>query len=320
MPFFLHRPLPRTQAPIGFLRPPVARALLEDHHSQLELHGRSSWSFYPKENQAPDSLSDNGNGKMWALSFSPHVWNRSLRTDAIKRVVKGWKRLDMFPDVLEGRSDEECPVYLPSGVDRTADSGESMALTVQRAALPLFSFPNFGTLLVGFCQKGECPSDLQLWIARRSRLKRIFPGFLDVVSGGNIGLGQLPVESVMREASEGASLPESYLAKHVRSSGNIVFSHRSSAGWLLPGLYHTFQLPLPMNSLKTFGHDGEVESFELLDAQECLDKLVAGEFAPSSALAILNFLVRERLYTRDVDVGYDAVLEAMQRDLVVPIF
>ena len=75
-----------------------------------------------------------------------------------------------------------------------------------------------------------------------------------------------------------------------------------------------------MNSLKKIGNDGDIESFELLDAQECLDKLVAGEFAPSSALAILNFLVRERLYTRDVDVGYDAVLEAMQRDLVVPIF
>ena len=128
---------------------------------------------------------------------------------------------------------------------------------------------------------------------------------------------------MIREASEEASLPESYLAKHVRSSGSIVFSHRSSAGWLLPGLYHTFQLPLPidlMTSFKTIGHDGEVESFELLDAQECLDKLVAGEFAPSSALAILNFLVRERLYTRDVDMGYDAVLEAMQRDLVVPVF
>ena len=102
MPFFLHRPMPRTRAPIGFLRPAVARALLEDHHSQLELHGRSSWSFYPKENQTPDLLSENGNGKMWAFSFSPHVWNQSLRTDAIKRVVEGWKRLGMFPDILEG--------------------------------------------------------------------------------------------------------------------------------------------------------------------------------------------------------------------------
>lgn len=72
-----------------------------------------------------------------------------------------------------------------------------------------------------------------------------------------------------------------------------------------------------MTSHRIIDDDGEVE---LLDAQECLDKLVAGEFAPSSALAILNFLLRERLYTRDVDVGYDAVLEAMQRDLVVPIF
>lgn len=126
--------------------------------------------------------------------------------------------------------------------------------------------------------------------------------------------GEPPVESVIREASEEASLPASYVAKHIRSAGSIIFSHRSPAGWLLPGFYHTFELPLPADlsiSPKVNLKDGEVESFELLDVQECFDKLIAGKFKPSSALAILNFMVRGGLYTPEVDAGYDAVLEAM---------
>ena len=98
VPFFLQHPAtPNTQAsPIGFLRPAVAKALLDDHHSQLELDGRSSWSFQPKENYLSGPLS------MWALSFSPYIQSEALRTDAIKRLVEKWKHLGMFPDVLRG--------------------------------------------------------------------------------------------------------------------------------------------------------------------------------------------------------------------------
>jgi len=134
--------------------------------------------------------------------------------------------------------------------------------------------------------------------------------------------GEPPVDSAVREASEEASLPASYVAKNIRPIGTITFSHRSPAGWLLPGFYRAFELPLPADLSivpKINASDGEVESFDLLDPQECMDKLLAGKFKPSSALAILNFMVQHRLYTPDVDVEYDAVLKAMRKNLVVPI-
>ena len=133
-------------------------------------------------------------------------------------------------------------------------------------------------------------------------------------------LGERPIDSAIREASEEASLPVSYLTNHIRFVGNITFSHRSSAGWLLPGFYRAFELFLPIDSPiypKVNAKDGEVERFELLDAQERLHMLIAGKFKPSSALAIVDFMVRRELYTAEVDVEYDAVLEAMRKDLVV---
>ena len=147
---------------------------------------------------------------------------------------------------------------------------------------------------------------------------------LNTVCLANISssIGEPPVASAIREASEEASLPASYAAKHIRSAGSITFSHRSPAGWLLPGFYHAFELPLPADlsiSPQINAKDGEVESFELLDAQECLNQLLAGKFKPSSALAILNFMVRRGLYTPEVDAEYSKVLDAMRRDLIVPI-
>ena len=47
-----------------------------------------------------------------------------------------------------GWSNEECPVYIPS-VDKAMNDGETLAFTIERAALPLFGFPNFGTFLIG---------------------------------------------------------------------------------------------------------------------------------------------------------------------------
>jgi len=90
IPFFLQYPsTPGTRAaPLGFLRPSVANALLEDHHSQLDASGGSCWSFHGKDHPLTDSLSKND---MWALSFSPHIRSEALRTQAVTRLV-GVKR------------------------------------------------------------------------------------------------------------------------------------------------------------------------------------------------------------------------------------
>jgi hypothetical protein len=204
VPFLLHPPA-RPGTPIGFVRPSVAKALLDDHCSQLEIDGRSCWSFHTKENCLPVSPTESD---VWALSFSPHIWSKTLRTSAIARITEKWRNIGLFSDILRGGfrfsvirslkhffsgwSDEKCPVYLPN---RTSGNSESLALVIERAALPLFGFPNFGTLLVGecsialnasaqlidhltlpdfagYCETSGSSRDLKLWIARRSMSKR----------------------------------------------------------------------------------------------------------------------------------------------------
>ena len=101
VPFFLnYPPTAGTQAsPLGFLRPSVAEALLNDHHSQLGVYGQSCWSFHGKENHLSGSPSI---GQVWALSFLPHISNQALRTDVAMRLVEKWRQTGMFPDILKG--------------------------------------------------------------------------------------------------------------------------------------------------------------------------------------------------------------------------
>ena len=112
------------------------------------------------------------------------------------------------------------------------------------------------------------------------------------------------------------------MSKHIRPVGRVTFSHRSPSGWLLPGLYYTYDLPLPADLStrpQTNSDDGEVNHFELLSAQECLEKLAAREFKPSSALAMVDFLSRHGMYTPQNDGRHGAVMTALRGDLVLPI-
>ncbi|OAX43406.1 hypothetical protein K503DRAFT_154235 [Rhizopogon vinicolor AM-OR11-026] len=135
-----------------------------------------------------------------------------------------------------------------------------------------------------------------------------------------MALGESPLCSVIREAEEASLCPESdYVSDNICPIGRVTFSHRSLAKWLLPGLYYMYDLALPADlSVRpdTNYEDGEVDHFELLSAQECLEKLAAREFKPSSGLAVVDFLCRHGAYaTRNEEVR-GAVLRG---DLVLSI-
>jgi hypothetical protein len=99
LPFLLRTPLPTTPAsPLGLLRPSVTKALLEDHHWQLEHRGHSSWSFHSSGSPARPSVDD-----VRAVSFSPHIIDRRARTEAILRIVKKWNEAGQFKDILGGK-------------------------------------------------------------------------------------------------------------------------------------------------------------------------------------------------------------------------
>lgn len=113
---------------------------------------------------------------------------------------------------------------------------------------------------------------------------------LHVTVGGGIAHGHSPLTTIIREAYEEAHLDETYVRERISSSGMLEFHHRHPDGWILPGVYFTFELkmdpPLVEGAPQPLPHDGEVECFELMDPQSVLYNLLEGRFKGSSALAI----------------------------------
>lgn len=149
-----------------------------------------------------------------------------------------------------------------------------------------------------------------------------WPGRLDVTVGGGMALGDTALDTIVRECAEEASLCSDYVNDNVRPVGVLPFPNRSPAGWILPGLYYLFDLPLPSDqSIRPLTNvaDGEVESFELMDLDTVLENLVQGLFKPSSALALVDFLVRHGHITEESDPRFVDVCLALKTNMAWPL-
>lgn len=151
VPFFLSNSGGPQQQPLGFLRPAVAKAL-EDYQKQ--------------EPDSPFNLnySTGSSGRqLMSVAFMKTVNNGGnvVRTRRMGIVVEEWKDKNLFRDILLGESiwpwmifsyrtigwsKELCPVYVPHGEESSRDP---VAFAIERDALPLFGFTNFGCLLTG---------------------------------------------------------------------------------------------------------------------------------------------------------------------------
>jgi 8-oxo-dGTP pyrophosphatase MutT (NUDIX family) len=149
-----------------------------------------------------------------------------------------------------------------------------------------------------------------------------WPGCLDVTVGGGIGLNETALSTIVRESAEEASLDPNFVAKTIRSSGVVSFPNLSPAGWILPGLYFVFDLRLRDDGTpepRVNKHDGEVEGFELLSVREVLANLLDGRFKPSSALALVDFLIRHGHVTSESEPRFVDVCLSLRRNLVLPV-
>ncbi|KAH8826243.1 hypothetical protein DL96DRAFT_1277320 [Flagelloscypha sp. PMI_526] len=261
------------QEPVGFLRTAVFDALQETtSDSQFWDIGSSFVRFGPTMNSLKEAVPS--------------------RSNIIDALVKGWRAEGRFRDILGKETKEHFPVFASK-----LGFGELLQFTIERPALPLFGLPNYGSMLIAYF---TCPEtkELKMWIPRRSMAKRTFPGMLDVTVGGGIAHGCSPLSTIIQEAREEAHLEEHYVQQRISSTGTVEFQYRHPDGWILPGVYFTFELemdPPSLSGIQPRPNDGEVESFELMDATAVLDNLLAGKFKGSSALAIIQFLSRRGL-------------------------
>ena len=137
-----------------------------------------------------------------------------------------------------------------------------------------------------------------------------------------MGVGETPHETIIRECAEEASLPSDFVKKHVRSTGMLSYMNRSPSKWILPGIYHLYELRLPDDGTitpRTNAEDGEVDAFQLMDIEQVMERLLQGRFKPSSAMALVDFCIRRGIITPESDPAYLDVCMAMRKLPVVPL-
>lgn len=263
----------------------------------------------------------------------------------------------MFADLLKDWSDEPYPVFNHPKAYNSPE--EPIAFAIERAALPIFGLPNYGSLLTAYVHDPDSKTT-KLWIPRRSRTKKNSPGRLDVTAGGGIQLGDTPLATIIRETSEEALLDSDYVAEHIRSVGTLPFPHRQAASplstslstypdsstnaspssphqhspnsydhrvgtmdvhrshYILPGLYFLYELELPADrSVMPQPNilDGEVQSFALMELQDVLNNLLDGRFKSSSAMAVVDWLVRHGHVTEENDSRFAEVCRHLRVDV-----
>lgn len=69
-----------------------------------------------------------------------------------------------------------------------------------------------------------------------------------------------------------------------------------------------FDLELPLDFIPE-NADGEVETFELLPAAQCLEKLFSADFKTTSVPVALDFLIRHGLVTPENGKGVSRLME-----------
>ncbi|KAL5362911.1 NUDIX hydrolase domain-like protein [Aspergillus floccosus] len=215
--------------------------------------------------------------------------------------------------ILSGWRNEAFPVYGPRG---------DVLLEIERAASALFGIVTYGVQLL--CYVRRQGGGLALWIARRSAAKQTYAGMLDCTAAGGLPAGVRPLEGVVREAVEEASLAAETVRARVRSTGCVSYFHvrgpkaGGETGLLQPEVEYTYEMELGEGVVPRPADD-EVEEFSLWGVEEVVAALRRGEFKPNSAVVVVDFLVRHGVVTPENERNYMEIVARLHRRLEFPV-
>ncbi|XP_069615674.1 uncharacterized protein [Ranitomeya imitator] len=182
-------------------------------------------------------------------------------------------------------------------------------LSMERAATPLLGVPRYGVHVNGFLRRG---ADIFMWIARRSLTKPNYPGKLDHLAAGGIAAGSGVWETLLKECTEEACIPES-LASTARPAGTVSYAYQQDDALYLECQF-VFDLEVPESFQPRVG-DGEVQEFYLWPLDKVTDAIATQEFKPNCALVVLDFLMRNGHINPDTEKFYTKFMENLHRPL-----
>lgn len=122
---------------------------------------------------------------------------------------------------------------------------------------------------------------------------------LDCTAAGGLPTGTSPIDAILCEAKEEASIEGEFARVNIESMGPISYFHVRGAkaggemGLLQSEVEYTYKLELEIGMVPT-PSASEVESFALDSVGQTMELLKKGLCKPNSAGVIVKFLVRTR--------------------------
>ncbi|GAO19071.1 hypothetical protein UVI_02063070 [Ustilaginoidea virens] len=216
-----------------------------------------------------------------------------------------------FPATLNGMHSEHFLIPGARGLVR-----------VERFAASLFGIATRGAHLTCYVraaqQQQQQQQRLEVWVARRGRQLLTYPGMLDSTVAGGVQAHHSPLECVLAEAAEEASLPRGLVADAVRSAGVVTLANRSArTGLVHSEVLYVYDLELARHVVPR-PQDGEVDEFVLMDCDQLVRRMLAGEFKPNVCPVMIDFLIRHGELTPEGVKDYVDLCARLKRRLPVP--
>ena len=171
-------------------------------------------------------------------------------------------------DALRKWSNELFPIY--------AANGEHV-MDIDGCGVDLFGIVNFAVHMLAYVKTKD---GLRFWVPRRSKTKLSYPNMLDNTVGGSLSSGERPIDCIVRECAEEASLPQDYIRENIKACGTLSYQmSRTDDGE--PGCQHQVQYIYEIEleeDIVPKPFDGEVQEFSLKSLEEVQDALARGEF------------------------------------------
>lgn len=221
---------------------------------------------------------------------------------------------------------------------------------LRRSAAGLFGIANRGAHMTMYVRDDK-DDDIKIWVPRRSRHLATYPGLLDNTVAGGVRADETPLECIVHEAFEEASLPEAFVRQHVRACGAVTYVTQTGSGGpeggklqqqqqqkrpdqqstvggydatslCVPDVIYVYDLEVPpaqADAVVPTPGDDEVESFSLWGVDRVVRALRTGKFKANTALVLIDFLVRHGLVTEDNEPDYLEIVTRLRRRLPVPL-
>lgn len=195
--------------------------------------------------------------------------------------------------------------------------GALFDIGIERSAFSLFGIVGQGAHMTVYTRTKD---GLRFWIPRRSAKKSTYPNMLDQAVAGGVARGETPLACIIREAGEEANLCPDMVREKLVAAGTVSWFNVSDekaggeVGLMNPGILYVYDLEVG-GEVEFKPVEDDIQSFSLVGVDEVLRALRNGEFKPSCAVVMLDFLVRHGIITAQSENDYGELVSRLHRKL-----